>query len=558
MRMTARAHGLLMVAALLATSFAQQNSPTKALTKTPPAPAKPKLTEKQKQGLRMLDAAQTEAAALQPDMRAYIEWQAALGYQKYDPKKSDELLESAFNSTTALTSTKTGNCWTGKDEPCRVKHWLQSEILDEIAKRSPDKGKDLTLKLDPEMKQAVEYRLLRSYVEKKDVGAAKELLDSMAGEDGYPYREASEVMEAIPQARRPESIAIFSQALANYRQFNTQDYVDDGDFSAMLVRCWRQLPPAMATDAIDAILEKTKSDATKNPVSIMTAHHGDIRFDSAYALRVFELLPILRELDSTRADELLREQANLQATLKQYPNGMLSIDEKFGKQWSEKDDNLPEIVNMGEIGSNEAEEQEQQYLYEQDVKIWAEVAHDPKQALAMAYSLPEQTPRGHHPRMGAFLTIADRTLKKDPDVCRIALSETRKAIDTSKPMWATDQLLEVAGKYEELGDVDNAKSTLQEAVKNINQLYKEDSDVSDPNLAFKGNWPSTHLWGRCLRLAAQVSPETMEQMMSEVPDPEIMSFLKVMYANGLLGAARSNGIVAVIHKDGKNTYYGMR
>src|SRR5438874_2036293 len=125
MRTTARAHGLLVVAALLATSFAQ--TPAKPQVKAPPPPAKPKLTEKQKRGLRLLEAAQIEAAALEPDMRAFIEWQASMGYLKYDPKKSDALLESAFTSTTELTSTKTGNCWTGKDEPCRVKHWLQEE-----------------------------------------------------------------------------------------------------------------------------------------------------------------------------------------------------------------------------------------------------------------------------------------------------------------------------------------------------------------------------------------------------------------------------------------------
>ena len=40
-----------------------------------------------------------EGAALQPDMRAYIEWQASMGYQKFDLKKSNALLESAFTAT---------------------------------------------------------------------------------------------------------------------------------------------------------------------------------------------------------------------------------------------------------------------------------------------------------------------------------------------------------------------------------------------------------------------------------------------------------------------------
>lgn len=212
MRSITWAHGLLIVATLLDTSFAQQSA--RPAAKVLPAPPKPKLTEKQKQGLRLLDAAQAEAAGLHADMRAFIEWQASMGYLKYDPKKSNELLDSAFTSTAELTSTKTGNCWTGKDEPCRVKHWLQDEILDEMVKRSPSRGKDLALKVDPEMRPVLDYRLLRSYLQEKDLTRAKEVLDRMAGEDGYAYREAAELMEAIPHTRQSERIAVFAQGSA--------------------------------------------------------------------------------------------------------------------------------------------------------------------------------------------------------------------------------------------------------------------------------------------------------------------------------------------------------
>ena len=560
MRSAHWAHGLWIVATLAATSFSQQaaNSVAKSAAKVSAAPAKPKLTEKQKQGLRMLDAAQTEAAALQPDMRAFIEWQVSMGYLKYDPKKSDELLERAFTSTSELTSTATGNCWTGHDEPCRVKHWLQSEIIDEMVKRSPNKGEDLASRLEPEMREAVNYRLLETYLEKNDLAKAKEVLDRFAAEGAYPFSKAATLMEKIPESHRDEKWAIFSQALASYKQYNDLGSRDD-DFPSVLVRCWKQLPPAMVLDAIDAILAKSKEDLSLNndPVTIMTSHHGNIHFTSGYNLRIFELLPILRELDSSHADQLIREHPDVQATLNKFPNGVQSIDSNFGHEWSEKDEDLPEIVNFGELGGDDAESEEQSYLFQQNAKIWDEVARDPKQALALAYSLPETTPLGHHPRLSAFLTVAEKTSKKDPNVCRIALSEIRKEIDNSKPMWATDQLLEVASKYQELGDLDNARSTLDEAVKNVDQLYKEDSDSSDPNVAFKGNWPSTHLWSACLRLAAQVSPQMQEKIMSEIPDPEIASFLKVMYANGLLGASHSRGIVAVIHKN-KRSYYGMR
>ena len=86
---------------LMTLALAQQSTNTPPRhppneTHTPHTPNKPVLTKKQKRGLRMLGEVQIEAAALQPDMRAYIEWQASMGYQKFDLKKSNALLESAF------------------------------------------------------------------------------------------------------------------------------------------------------------------------------------------------------------------------------------------------------------------------------------------------------------------------------------------------------------------------------------------------------------------------------------------------------------------------------
>ena len=546
---------LLLINNLVATSPAQHA----VITSKPRvvAPPKPKLTEQQKRGLVLLGQAETEATALQPDMRAYVEWQASIGYQKFDPMKSAKLLENAFTASSELSSTATGNCWTQNDESCRVKHWLQDKILEEMEKRSPDRALELSAGLEKDFQTAVETRLLSTYLQQKKLEKAKDMLDRVAGEDGYPFAEAANLMQAIPRSRATERAAIFSQALTNYRQVNTVLWVDEGDFAAMLLRCWRELPPEMALDAIDAILEKTRadSDSNKQAVTIATGHHGDIRFSSSYQLRVFELLPLLRELDSARADSLLREQANLQALTKQYPNGMFSIDRKFGN--TPQDGTAPEVFAMQPVeddGLARAEaDYAQQYTYIQET-----VTREAKDALAFALSLPELTPDGlHHPRLNALFEVASGTGRKSPEVCRSALAEIRKLVDDNQPAQVTNTLLHAAELYQQLGDSDNAKSTLKQAAHSIEQAYKKDSDLSDPNQAFKGNWPSTQLWGRCLHLSARVAPELQDSIMSDIPDTEIRSVLKVMIANGLLGAEPPEMVIAEMH-NGKRHYMMMR
>jgi hypothetical protein len=557
MRTTARAHGLLMVAALLAASYAQ--TPVKAPVKTPQPPAKPKLTEKQKQGLRMLDAAQTEAAALQPDMRAFIEWQVSMGYLKFDSKKSDELLESAFNSAATLSGDHDGFCWNGKNESCRVKSWLEEEILEEIIKRSPNRAAELVPKLDPEAQSMVNGRLLDIYLEKKQLDRAKEILDGASAQDGYPFQKAASLMEAIPESRQSERLAIFTQAFANYEQVNSDQFPGDWDFPSMLVRCWRQIPPATVVSAIDSILEKTKNDEdnSKYPMGISSAHHDPIRFASAYELRLFELLPIVRELDSSHADQLLRDSAAVKETLKKYPKGVLSIDENFGQQPPEKDDNLPEIDSFGFAYESPEQQRDQSEMFQQTARLYAEVADDPRKALASALSLPEVDARNHHPRISALLTVAEKTAKKNPGICSDALREARQEIHLLKPALQTQDLLEIAQRYQEISDNSNAKSVLTDAIKSVDELYAKDADTNDPNLGFKVNWPSSQFWGRCLQLAGEISPDLVEEKLAQIPDPEVLSFLKVMFANGLLRAPHPQITIAELHKD-KRQYMSMR
>ena len=156
------------------------------------------------------------------------------------------------------------------------------------------------------------------------------------------------------------------------------------------------------------------------------------------------------------------------------------------------------------------------------------------------------------------MDVAEGTVKKAPDVCHASLSEVRKLTGNNDPPAITNLLLQAAGLYQQMGDIENAKATLKQAARSIDQAYKKDSDLGDPNKAFKGNWPSTQLWARCLHLAAKIAPELEDPIMADIPDPEIRSVLKVMIANGLLGAEHPELVMAEMHNDGKRHYMMMR
>jgi hypothetical protein len=94
---------LLWMCVRLDRTFAQ--SIPKIPAKTEKTASELKLTPQQKRALRLLQSAQAEAAALQPDMRAYVLMQVADGYQKVDPSKRDGLLKEAFTASLSIEDT---------------------------------------------------------------------------------------------------------------------------------------------------------------------------------------------------------------------------------------------------------------------------------------------------------------------------------------------------------------------------------------------------------------------------------------------------------------------
>src|SRR5215471_6706180 len=114
---------LLMAAFLLLPSMsAQQVSPApKNSASAPAVPARPKLTAEQEHGLRLLKTAQAQSGGLQPDMRAFVLWQAGRAYTGLDAAKASALMRQAFQVTRSVENPPDDpNC--DKENFC-VKGW---------------------------------------------------------------------------------------------------------------------------------------------------------------------------------------------------------------------------------------------------------------------------------------------------------------------------------------------------------------------------------------------------------------------------------------------------
>jgi hypothetical protein len=180
------------------------------------------------------------------------------------------------------------------------------------------------------------------------------------------------------------------------------------------------------------MIDQAKADDEKDKV-LVTFHtrRGNPSFSSAYEYRLFQLLPILKEIDPDRAETLLRDHQHLLATLKELPDGLQSL-------WKnpEPGETVSMGVRRGDYPPVSASDMLDQQLFEalerREEQIRGEADKDPRAALADAATLPlkfDNAPGRGSPRADMLSKIAWNAVASNPSVARDALDELQKVID---------------------------------------------------------------------------------------------------------------------------------
>ena len=428
----------LVVFALPYSVFSQQPSTTNIRGKNNSTKTETKLTAQQQQGLQLLKTALAETAELQPDMRTFVLLQIAHAYEKLDIRKTDSLLMDAFRTSHSIQKVSEDSDICTPLSRCDVQGILQSEILSRILDRSPDRIPSLLPQAEPEVRKQSTQVLIIHYAKVKDFDRAKQLLDQFSQEDDYPFEAASALIRALPQERASERLAIFMESLTNFQQHTTHAMGLPGeDFAGMVMEFWQQIPPATAMDAIDSILSKAKDK--DDPMAQMrmgfSTKKASLDFSSAYEYRLFELLPIIQQLDKEKAESLLHDNSDAKSLLQQYPEGLRSVTGT-----SEGTNPVADVRSMyfnretdpQQAAAAQAKMQMEEAMNARLHQIATELPWNAKQALADALSLPLVGPwgAGWCPRLMGLQEIAtNMSSRRDPSMAKAALDEEVKLWD---------------------------------------------------------------------------------------------------------------------------------
>ena len=538
------ARSIVLIAAalvVLLSADAQQTTPAPKNAASAQFPATPlrRLTADQEHGLRLLKTAEAQAGGLQADMRAFVLWQAARAYTGLDPAKAAALLRQAFQVTSLIENPGDDpNCTRG--EFC-VKGWLQGSILSDILKKDVKEAEELLPSAETSIRAGVTAELVNYYIGKKIFSRAQELLTRIADGSDYPFEAATKLVKALPKGDSSNRLTIFTQAENNFEQHGSKEALFSADFGNMITEVWEQLPANVVLGAIDKILGEAKEHKETDQMQVSLAAKGgdSANLKSMYEVRLFQMLPILRELDSERAEVLLRDNAAARANLQRFPNGIAS----------------PESISIhsGDSPSGEMQmnQQVQVQLRQRSDQVVEEAEKSPQQALNDALALPLSAgdPGLFSPRLSALEGIARNQAKKSPKAAKSALDEMVKLADQLSPRQGLS-FADVPELYLRIGDKDAARTALKSLSKIAEKVYLQDTNPDDPNLAFKGIWPSSRLWRSCVETAKKVSAELASEIIAAIPDDDISAFQNITYASSLLNAPTFPATWAERHKNG--------
>jgi hypothetical protein len=527
--------GLVLV--FVSAGFSQQPDnaapkPDKASTKQKPPrkPAagetKPKLTADQELGYQTLELAEGQARGLEAPMRSYSLLQIAAAYSQSDPPKARKLLQDSFSASLAI------------HDDDDTKRDLQTEIFRTLLPISQADVEERLPQAEPGARKQASQIIIGNYTQKKQFNQAIDLIQQLTSWDEFPYSAATRLFEVMPAEMSAEKQALFASAVASYRAHD-HNGTFMGSIETMISRFGASMPPKLALEAIDEVLSQAKQNTGKFSMSVGGAE-GSATFKNQYEYLLFTMLPLLRKLDETRADQLLEDNAPLKSTIQRFPNGMDSISPKPvaapGKDAPPAGGGTMMRIMAGSNADLSGETAIRAEMQRRTDLILKLAETDPTQAVAQSTALPVTVgPFQPSPRAGALEAIARMSVKKQPAGARTALAELRKSVKDMQPRDQIEHLSTAAKLYLDLGDKDKAEDVVTEGLVVAGKMLDDDMNPDDPNKALKAWWPSADAYRRFVEIETGISHPAAAKLVQELKDPEIRTTESIVFGRALIG-----------------------
>jgi hypothetical protein len=481
-----------------------------------PLPAADKPTPRQK-ARELLDSAAEMVAATKPDTQAAALFHLADNYQAFDRKKSIEFFKQAF------IAAGSANVY-GRS--------LQTEIVVAMAALDTDEGITL-LKQIPAPSEGYDNRsfaaarIMGGLVAQEKFQTAIDLADYMGAAGAYPFEGIGILLGKLPPGDE-RFAAVFSGAL------NAYTLKPSNSFGHLVMKYRKELPPGMLQAAVSRMLSNLLSSKDDKPYAPLTlsSSKGTATFSTREDSDLFDIMPLVREVDPQKYEDILSTRAELRSALQLFPGGGTSVTDDRGI--------TVYTVSGGKTSDPAAQKREMEAMnsrmqMEALVNSRVQVAllaapKDPDKALDLAAQIPSP------PKQAEVLaTIARGVAANDSAKGRRILGRCLDIIDDLKyaddrvSVW--DIVAEAAGI---LKDDEITQRAIEKLLADAAELYKVDTDKDRPNRASRESWPSTQAYRHAMIRAAKLMQVDAEAMLPKVVDPDLNVLARITLAQALL------------------------
>ena len=470
----------------------------------------------------LLDGAAEMIAATRPDVQPVALLHLADNYQVFDKKKAIEYFKQAFTAA-ALPPTSQGP----------FARATQVEIVVALSALDTAEGIAMLKRIEPPLsgydnRAFAAFRVISLLMAKSQMQTAIDLAEYMGGAGAYPFSGVSVILSKL-QAGDPQLAALFSAALSAYT------VKPDRAFTHLLASHYKRLPAGMPETALSRILATVVSGKDDRPYEPQTlsSSKGTVTFTTREDSELFDIAPLVREIDPKRYEDLLATHVELRSALLMYPGGAPSIATNGTVS-------VYTVTSSGKGGDAAAEKRALEnansraktlaLINTRAEAVMSALAKDPDKALDLVGQIPSP------PKQAEVLgRIAQSVSERDPGAARRVLSKCITLLEDVKypedrvPAWDN-----VAGAALAIKDDALVEYAIDRMVADAAELYKEDTDSDRPNRAWRENWPSTQAYRRAIIRAARLQGVDAEPVLQKITDPDQNVLARITLAQALL------------------------
>lgn len=446
--------------------------------------------------------------------KAYILSRLAEASVKTHPQKSKDWADEVFSVTGTLPNDM-------------QRSQVEIATLQALSENDPDHALELLAKMEtprdrdgqpvPEMVSSVATMLFQRYWQKKGMDSLEGLATSARrmGETGsYPYMAMGMIIRQVKRKDPDKSKELMNEALTYFNRRQTNS-AGNNQFAMFLRQNREDIPTPLLKDLLEKVVAQAVATKDESTSMVLATEKGvAAKLNSAASILLFQVMPMIRDLDPEWAKKLETQYQELRAAADFARSGeqRMMVTRGVGGAGGQ-----PPRAMMEEMQAMEIDELS---------------TRDPQRALKMNAELTDPSVRA-----ASGARLAASLVNTDPEQAAELLKKAKEAIaETKDPVDKLRILVGLAQAQASMNDKAGFEATLQSGYSLGEEMFRKGLD-KNPNAPIFSQ-PGFDAMSRLTMSSVRMDYTATMARIDAIRSPLLQALLLITAAEGLDPDAR--------------------